>query len=136
MARINGLLKDGMAHSKITSIDNDNSNDGVWLDHLIAIVEAFRDEHQEFTANQMLTLLLIAKHPNITQRNLMAKLELSDATVSRICAICSERGLGDRGGLELIQAGMVDGDYRARGQSLATKGHKLIKRVRSLMTRE
>lgn len=108
--------------------------DGEWVNTLALIIDEFRKINQDITANQMLVLLRIGEHPGITQNKLAEATGLRDGTISRICALMSERGHQGRDGLNVISINPVPGDYRAKGQSLINGGKKLYASVKHLMT--
>lgn len=110
-----------------------NIEDAVWIERLALVLDAFRDINPDITANQILVLLQIGGHPGITQRELAQRTGLKDGTISRICALMSERGHQGRSGLSVIEIRPVPGDFRAKGQYLVARGNKLYQRVRSLM---
>jgi DNA-binding MarR family transcriptional regulator len=91
------------------------------LDQLIAIVEKFREHNPDVTANQMLTLLYVAREPGITQKATLTRLGLKDSGQSRIVAALSKHG--DRGrpgwGVVDLQENPVD-----RREKLVTLNHK------------
>ncbi|MCD0415735.1 MarR family winged helix-turn-helix transcriptional regulator [Rubrivivax sp. JA1024] len=109
------------------------TEDAGWIERLALILDAFREINPDITANQILVLLQIGGNPGITQRELADRTGLKDGTISRICALMSERGHQDRPGLSIIEIRPVPGDFRSRGQYLVDRGNKLYERVRSLM---
>ncbi|QLH72018.1 MarR family transcriptional regulator [Rhodopseudomonas palustris] len=123
------LLQDEAAFSIMTTTE-----DAGWLERLSLILDAFREIHPEITANQILVLLQIGGKPGITQRELSDRTGLKDGTISRICALMSERGHQDRAGLSIVDIRGVPGDYRLKGQYLVGRGNDLYARVQSLMT--
>ncbi|MFL9502414.1 MarR family transcriptional regulator [Rhodopseudomonas palustris] len=122
------LLHDEAAFSTMTKIE-----DAGWIERLALILDSFRDINPDITANQILVLLHIGGNPGITQRELAQRTGLKDGTISRICALMSERGHQDRAGFSIIEIRPVPGDFRSKGQYLVGRGIKLYERVRSLM---
>jgi hypothetical protein len=59
---------------------------------LTLIVNEFRKINPDITANQMLVLLHAGAKPGIMQKELSAATDLADGTISRICALKSDRG--------------------------------------------
>jgi hypothetical protein len=59
---------------------------------LTLIVNEFRKINPDITANQMLVLLHAGAKPGIMQKELSAATDLADGTISRICALMSDRG--------------------------------------------
>jgi hypothetical protein len=59
---------------------------------LTLIVNEFRKIGPDITANQMLVLLHAGAKPGIMQKELSAATDLADGTISRICALMSDRG--------------------------------------------
>lgn len=110
-----------------------NIKDASWLETLISVVEEIRKVHPEATANQILTFLQVARHPNVSQRELCKHVGLTDGTVSRIIAVLSDRGLGERAGANIISIDFAPGDFRTRAQNLTAKGHRLLSSLRDLM---
>lgn len=106
-----------------------------WMTRLIGAIDDFRDASQNITGNQMVILLMIARKPLLTQAEIVKATGLSDATVSRICAVLSDRGLGTQKGCDLIEIRNIPGDYRIRGQILTHKGRRLIDKLREAMKR-
>lgn len=76
--------------------------------------------------------LRIAAKEGITQKELESATGLDNGTVSRICAILSERGLKKRGAdpLDLIRIDLSKRDYRSRAQSLSAKGKRFLEKLR------
>jgi DNA-binding MarR family transcriptional regulator len=109
--------------------------DQEWTEMLIRVVDEFRKINQDITGNQILTFLLIAQKDNITQKELERETGLSNGTISRICAIMSDRGLKSRHAkpMNLIDIGNRDGDYRVSVQSIAPKGKRVLSSLRAIM---
>jgi hypothetical protein len=63
---------------------------------LTLIVNEFRKISPDITANQMLVLLHAGAKPGIMQKELSAATDLADGTISRICALMSDRGHDSR----------------------------------------
>lgn len=105
-----------------------------WVGRLTHILDAFRQVNQDVTANQILVLLEIGAKPGITQRELSQAVKLKEGTISRICAVMSDRGHQNRPGLNLIDIRPVPGDWRAKGQHLTAQGQRLYSTVKAFMT--
>lgn len=105
-----------------------------WAERLALIIDEFRKINQDITANQILVLLRIGERPGITQSELAELTRLKGGTISRICALMSDRGYQGREGLDVIDIRPVPGDYRSKGQFLANDGKRLYTSVRKLMT--
>lgn len=127
MVRAAVMTKNG---GRVVSID-----DLRWSAGLVAALQAFRTVEPDITANQILTLLMIAREPGISQATLADKqhLDINSATAARICAILSERGNRGTEGKGLIEIGHAPGDYRTTAQYLTRKGSALMATVRKLM---
>ncbi|UYO51422.1 MarR family winged helix-turn-helix transcriptional regulator [Rhodopseudomonas palustris] len=82
----------------------------------------------------MLVLLHIGHKPGITQRELAEAVQVKDGTISRICALMSERGHQGRDGLNVVSIEPVPGDFRSKGQRLVGNGRRLYASIRKLMT--
>jgi len=111
-----------------------NIEDADWVERLALVIDEFRKINQDMTANQMLVLLRIGERPGITQKELSQLTQLPDGTVSRICALLSDRGHQTRRGLNAIRIHEVPGDYRVRGSTLFGNGQRLYASIRNLMT--
>lgn len=109
--------------------------DLAWVGKIQSVLEEFRKINQNITANQILTFLFIATEEGIGQKELEDRTGLHNATVARIVAIMSDRGLKARSAeaLDLIRINPVPGDYRARSQTLSHKGKKVFESLRSIM---
>jgi DNA-binding MarR family transcriptional regulator len=112
-----------------------NVADAGMLDGLIRVLEEFRKLNQNVTANQMIVFLLIAQRPGLTQKDIEQATGLNNGTVSRICAILSDRGLKARGhdGLGLISIESAPGDYRVRVQFLTPQGKRVFQSIKRIM---
>jgi DNA-binding MarR family transcriptional regulator len=110
-----------------------NIADADWIDRLIRVLEEFRQVHQDITANQIVTFLHVALRPDVTQRELAEATGLNDGTISRIVAILSDRGLGERKGADVITIAFKPGDYRMRVQNLSSSGARLLQRIRDIV---
>lgn len=111
-----------------------NIEDAEWIKKLALIIDEFRKINPDITANQMLVLLRIGEHPGITQSELSKLTDLKDGTISRICALMSDRGHQGREGLDVIDIRPVPGDYRSKGQFLVNNGKRLYTSIKKLMT--
>jgi DNA-binding MarR family transcriptional regulator len=109
-----------------------NIEDAEWISKVLRTLDAFRKVNQNVTANQMAVFLHIALQPGITQRELSDRTGLDDGTVSRIVAILSDRGAGERAGMDLINIGAVPGDYRKRSHTQTTQGKRLLNTIREI----
>lgn len=111
-----------------------NIEDGPWVERLALLIDEFRKINPDITANQMLVLLHIGHKPGITQRELAEAVQVKDGTISRICALMSERGHQGRPGLNVVSIEPVPGDFRSKGQRLVGNGRRLYASIRKLMT--
>jgi DNA-binding MarR family transcriptional regulator len=95
----------------------------------------FRSLNKNITANQIVVFLHVAAKEGVTQKELEKATDLDNGTVFRICAILSERGLRKRGAspLDLIRIDLSHRDYRARTQSLSTKGKRFFERLKMML---
>ena len=109
--------------------------DAEWTTKLIDILDEFRKINQNVTANQIVTFLHIGLNDNITQKELEKATGLDNGTVSRLCAVLSDRGLKQRDAkpMDLIRIGMAEDDYRARSQSLSSNGKRVFNALRAIM---
>jgi DNA-binding MarR family transcriptional regulator len=112
-----------------------NIEDSEWVEKLALVIDEFRKISQDITANQMLVLLRIGEHPGITQNKLAESTGLRDGTISRICAMMSERGHQGREGLSVISINPVPNDYRAKGQELIGNGKRMYTSIKKLMSK-
>lgn len=119
--------------SHMTSNDNNSIADAKWVETLTLILNEFRKISPDITANQMLVLLHAGAKPGITQKELSQVCDLADGTISRICALMSDRGHQGREGLNVLSIDPVPGDYRSKGQKLINAGRKMFASVRSHM---
>jgi len=112
----------------------DASDDTEWTVELIRALDEFRRFHQDITANHIITFLHIAAKEGMTQKELERATGLQSGTISRICAILSDRGLRKRGAeaLDLIRMDASPLDYRVRVQSLSPNGRRLLERLRTI----
>lgn len=124
------------SEAKVISMSGPTTNveDQEWVERLALVIDEFRKVSQDITANQMLVLLRVGERPNITQKELAELTQLRDGTISRICALMSERGHQGREGLNVIDIHSIPGDYRSKGQSLVGNGKRLYSSLRNLMT--
>lgn len=106
-----------------------------WATKLIDALDEFRKVNQNITANQIITFLNIALQEGISQSELEEKTGLHNATVSRICAILSDRGLKARSqeALDLIRIIPGEEDFRTKAQVLSHKGRLIFNGLRSIM---
>ena len=81
----------------------------------------------------MLVLLHAGAKPGITQKELSSACGVADGTISRICALMSDRGHQGREGLNVLSIDPIPGDYRSKGQKLIGAGKKMYGRVCDLM---
>lgn len=110
----------------------ETEDDEKWVKKLTLIINEFRKISPDITANQMLVLLHAGAKPGITQKQLSAKTELADGTISRICALMSDRGHQGREGLNVLSIDPIPGDFRSKGQKLIGKGKKMFESLRDL----
>jgi DNA-binding MarR family transcriptional regulator len=110
-----------------------NSEDVEWVGRLARVIDEFRKINQDITANQMLVLLRIGEQPGITQRELSERTQLRDGTISRICALMSERGHQGREGLNVVEIRPVPDNYRSKGQHLIGNGKRLYTSIKHMM---
>ena len=110
-----------------------NIEDAGWVGKLVEAIEEFRKINPDTTLNQFLTFLTIGLEPGIPQRDLCERFGLRDGSMSRICAVLSERGNRGQEGLQLIEIRPVPGDYRLTGQFLSAKGRRVFDGVRKVM---
>jgi DNA-binding MarR family transcriptional regulator len=108
-----------------------------WSNNLVAALQAFRTIDRNITANQILTLLMIAREPGISQSTLADKhhLNVTTGTATRVCAILSDRGNRGAPGKGLIEITPAPGDWRATAQYVTKKGRSLLDSVRAIMER-
>lgn len=106
-----------------------------WASRLLSILDEFRKVNPNITANQIITFINIALNEGISQRDLETKTGLHNATVSRICAILSDRGLKTRNrtAMDLIRIVPAEDDYRMGAQVLSPKGKLVFNSLRSRM---
>jgi DNA-binding MarR family transcriptional regulator len=106
-----------------------------WSQKIIGALDEFRKINQNITANQIITFLNIALHEGLSQTELEERTGLHNATVSRICAILSDRGLKARNqeAMDLIRITPAEDDYRSRAQVLSNKGRMVFNGLRSIM---
>lgn len=122
--------------SKGASVTSDNTSieDAKWVETLTLIINEFRKISPDITANQMLVLLHAGAKPGITQKELSKATDLADGTISRICALMSDRGHQGREGLNVLSIDPIPGDFRSKGQKLIGAGKKMYASIRNLMT--
>jgi DNA-binding MarR family transcriptional regulator len=113
---------------------NTSIEDAGWVDKLTLVINEFRKISPDITANQMLVLLHAGAKPGITQKDLSKATDLADGTISRICALMSDRGHQGREGLNVLSIDPIPGDFRSKGQKLIGNGKKMYASIRSLMT--
>lgn len=97
--------------------------------HFTAALKEFRKINPDSTINQALIFMHIAQHEGVSQKELMKALDMNDGTVSRICAMLSERGNRGAEGLRLIKIGHHEDDYRRVSLSLTPRGKQLFRSV-------
>jgi DNA-binding MarR family transcriptional regulator len=124
----------GSKMSAASNVKRFEVQDAEWIRKLLRVIAEFRNVHQDITANQMATFLHVALQPHISQAQICDETGLSDATVSRIVALLSNRGLGGRPGADVVSIGMRDDDYRVRGQTLTPKGRRIVAALKAIMT--
>ncbi len=109
--------------------------DVAWTQKVIDVLDEFRKVNQNVTANQIILFLNIAREEGISQSELENKTGLHNATVSRICAILSDRGLPKRSqdALDLIRIVPGDNDYRSKAQVLSHKGKLIFNGLQAIM---
>lgn len=109
--------------------------DLAWSQKIIDVLDEFRKINQNITANQIITFLSIALQEGISQTELEEKTGLHNATISRICAILSDRGLKARNqeAMDLIRITPAEDDFRSRAQILSNKGKLIFNALRSIM---
>ena len=114
--------------------DNTSIEDARWVEKLTLVINEFRKISPDITANQMLVLLHAGAKPGLTQKDLSKATDLADGTISRICALMSDRGHQGREGLNVLSIDPIPGDFRSKGQKLIGAGKKMYASVRNLMT--
>jgi DNA-binding MarR family transcriptional regulator len=114
--------------------DNTSIEDAKWVETLTLVINEFRKISPDITANQMLVLLHAGAKPGITQKELSKATDLADGTISRICALMSDRGHQGREGLNVLSIDPIPGDFRSKGQKLIGGGKKMYASIRSLMS--
>lgn len=117
-----------------TMSDNTSIEDARWVEKLTLVINEFRKISPDITANQMLVLLHAGAKPGITQKDLSKATDLADGTISRICALMSDRGHQGREGLNVLSIDPIPGDFRSKGQKLIGNGKKMYASIRNLMT--
>jgi hypothetical protein len=122
-----------MANSVMNN-DNMSIEDAEWVRKLTLIINEFRKISPDITANQMLLLLHAGAKPGITQRELSVATDLADGTISRICALMSDRGHQGRQGLNVLSIDPVPGNFGSKGQRLIGPGKCMYAKIRNLMT--
>lgn len=112
-----------------------NIQDADWITKLVRVLDEFRKVNQKVTANQVVSFLQVALRDNITQKELEQETGLDNGTVSRICAILSDRGLKGRDAepMNLIRINMNGSDFRGRVQTLAPNGKRVLNSLRAIM---
>lgn len=110
-----------------------NIEDADWVERLALIINEFRKISPDITANQMLVLLHAGASPGITQKQLSKETDLADGTISRICALMSDRGHQGREGLNVLSIDPIPGDFRSKGQKLIGDGKHFYSNIRKLM---
>lgn len=118
----------------MTNDENHIGGDASWVGTLTLVINEFRKISPDITANQMLVLLHAGAKPGITQKELSQVTDIADGTVSRICALMSDRGHQGREGLNVLSIDPVPGDFRSKGQKLVGAGKTMYTKVRHLMT--
>ena len=96
-----------------------------------AALQEVRSLYADFTLNQVLVLLEIAQNPGITNAELIQRTGLSDASVSRICAILSHYGNRGTKPLHLIKFEDSQQDRRVKLIFLTPQRHALLRLVAS-----
>ena len=109
--------------------------DAEWIERLVKSLQEFREINQNVTANQIITFLYIALREGISQKELERLTGLDNGTVSRMCAILSDRGLKGRKEvpMDVVRIRPMPGDWRSRAQVLSAEGRALFQRLRSIM---
>jgi DNA-binding MarR family transcriptional regulator len=126
------MITKGASH--MTSNDNNTSiEDAKWVETLTLIINEFRKISSDITANQMLVLLHAGAKPGITQKELSKVTDIADGTISRICALMSDRGHQGRDGLNVLSIDPVPGDFRSKGQKLIGAGKKMYASIKAHM---
>lgn len=121
-----------VAVAEVTHLNN--NNDDVNVRRYMAAVDVFRSQSQDITGNQMMVFLKIAQSRNgISQRDLAKEVQMADGSVSRICAVLSERGNRGTPGLGLISIERSTEDYRLTVQVLSAKGRRVYEQIKTAM---
>ncbi len=119
--------------ANVTSGENNSIEDAKWVRTLSEIIQEFRKVSPDITANQMLVLLHAGAKPGITQKELSEITHIADGTVSRICALMSDRGHQGREGLNVLSIDPVPGDFRSKGQKLIGAGKRMYGSIKNHM---
>ena len=110
------------------------------LDILVKILSIFRDEfHKEFSVQQILVLLEVARDEGITNPTLREKLDIPSATMSRITGLLGQQIVSYHGqrklsGYNLIRTEPSLYEPRALSIYLTKKGRLLMDRIEQLLT--
>lgn len=108
-----------------------NANKGVVLRGLQDSLTEINEEVGELTLQQIRTLAFIMRRGSVTGTEIMAALDLSRPTTSRIVAALSNEMIGRRQAapLDLVSINPDPVDRRVRHIVLTTKGQKLAESI-------
>lgn len=100
---------------------------------LIQLMETLRAIDPEMPAQTVLTFLYIAQEPNISMRDLQAKLGLASSSTSRNVAALSKHHKLGKEGADVVEAYEDPVDRRYKRVRLTGKGTALARRIGNLI---
>jgi DNA-binding MarR family transcriptional regulator len=122
--------------ARVSNSNNSNVSkieDLGWATKLVRAIEEFRKINPDVSANQVLAFMYIGTKPGISQRELGGLLGVPEGTISRICAVLSDRGNRGTPGQGLIEISQSREDYRVSAQHLSTKGRRVFESLRHIL---
>ena len=112
-----------------------SADEAMWMDGFTGALEEFRKWNPDVTANVVLTFMLIARHPGITQKELMKRLGLADSGTSRTTAALSRYGDRNKPGWDVIDLVENPLDRREKLLYLNKKGNVILAALRRALLR-
>lgn len=103
------------------------------LARLSAALQEFHKIDDELTVNNLLTFILTAQEPGITQPDLQARVGMSQSGIGRSIAVLSKFVGFNQPGHDLLDAVQNPRDRRHKIVGLTTKGERLATKLTKLM---
>ncbi|EPO2258120.1 MarR family winged helix-turn-helix transcriptional regulator [Vibrio parahaemolyticus] len=92
----------------------------------LKLIETLKEYHHDFPPNALAIFMLVSEYAGITSGELVERVGISKASVSRNLRMMGDRISPEKEGLNLIRMEHAPEDYRVRRAYLTERGHEFL----------